>query len=134
MNSKARLVYFLFFFAIGCGSKPTADIVLLNGNVWLSEANTFAEALAIQRNKIIAVGTSEEIQKLVGETTHVIELKGKLVIPGFNDAHIHFLNGSIGLSEVQIVEAKTLEAVTTAIKVFAKNNPTKQWISGSGWQ
>jgi len=124
----------LLTFLICCTTSPAPDLILINGRVWLSEPNAFAEAIAIQGNKIIQVGSSAEIQKLAGKNTHVIDAKGRLVTPGFNDAHIHFLNGSIGLSEVQIAEAKSLEEVIAAIKDFAKKNPNKKWITGRGWQ
>ena len=124
----------LLLFLFGCTSQPSADVVLVNGRVWLSEADAFAEAVAIQGNKILAVGTTTEIRKLVGKKTKVIDVNGKLVTPGFNDAHIHFLNGSIGLSEVQIAEAKSLAEVITTIKEFAQNNPSRKWITGRGWQ
>ncbi|MBL7858979.1 MAG: amidohydrolase [Cyclobacteriaceae bacterium] len=122
------------FFLVSCTSQPAADLILLNGRVWLSESDSFAEAVAIQGTKILAVGTSADIQKLAGKNTTIIDVEGKLVAPGFNDAHIHFLSGSIGLSEVEIAEAKSLTEVIASIKAFAKNNPSKKWITGRGWQ
>lgn len=123
------LLSFLF-----CTSQPQADLIIMNGKVWLSAPNTFAEAVAIKGNTILQVGSSSQIQTLAGKNTQIIDAKGQLILPGFNDAHIHFLNGSIGLSEVQIAEAKTLQEVIAAIKEFAKNNPNKKWITGRGWQ
>ncbi len=103
--------------------------------MWTSEsATSFSDAVAIQGNQIIQVGKSVDIKNLASKNTKVIDLKGRLVIPGFNDAHIHFLNGSLGLSEVELTGADTLEEVLRRIKEFAQNNPDKKWITGRGWQ
>jgi predicted amidohydrolase YtcJ len=118
----------------GCSTDKTADTIIINGKVWLSEPNSFAEAIAIKENMIVATGTNAEIKKLSTSTTHVIDAKGRLITPGFNDAHIHFLNGSIGLSEVQLAEATTLNEVISIIKSYAETNPSKKWITGRGWQ
>lgn len=133
-NYFRHTLFLLFILVVGCKTEPAADLIIINGHVWLSEPNTFAEAVAIKGNKIVQVGTTTDIATLAGKNTEVIDAKGRLVTPGFNDAHIHFLNGSIGLSEVQIAEAKTLQEVITTIKEFAKNNPNKKWITGRGWQ
>ncbi len=123
------------FSLISQPKKNQADLILINGKVWTSEyAFSFQEAIAIQGNQIIQVGKSIDIKKLAGKNTKVIDLKGRLVIPGFNDAHIHFLNGSLGLSEVELTEANTLDEVLKRIKEFAQNNPEKKWITGRGWQ
>ncbi len=126
------LLTILLFYS--CTKQEAADIIIVNGRVWISDSTSFAEAIAIKANKIIQVGTTNVIQKLAGENTQTIDAEGKLVTPGFNDAHIHFLNGSIGLSEVQISEAKSLAEVIDSIKSFAKNNPSRTWINGRGWQ
>ena len=124
----------VFIILISCAENKAPDLILTNGKVWLSAPDSFSEAIAIQGNKIITVGTTADIEKLAGKNTQVVDLSGKLVVPGFNDAHIHFLNGSIGLSEVQIAEAEDLKEVISIIKTFAKNNPSRKWITGRGWQ
>src|SRR6476620_5802607 len=94
---------------IGCnkkvGKQPT--IVFVNGKIFTAENLTsFSEAIAITGNTITAVGKSDDIKSLAGDSTQVIDLQGKLVIPGFNDAHIHFLNGSKGLAEVELTSTQ----------------------------
>ena len=79
-----------------------ADLILLNGKVWTGDPVQFKEAIALKGNKILQVGSIQDLKSLINKNTQVIELQGKLVIPGFNDAHIHFLGGSIGLSEVEL--------------------------------
>ncbi len=115
--------------------KKYADLILINGKVWTSiSSSSFVEAIAIKGNVILQIGKNSEIKKLVNPQTQVIDLKGRLVIPGFNDAHIHFLNGSLGLSEVELTGAETIEEVTTRITEFALANPERKWITGRGWQ
>ncbi|MBI1761406.1 MAG: hypothetical protein HYR56_08225 [Acidobacteria bacterium] len=80
------LVSFLPFFA-----PLSADLILLNGKIWTGNAQQpEAEAIACLGNHIVAVGTTAQIRKLAGANTRVIDLKGKRVVPGFNDAHVHF--------------------------------------------
>jgi hypothetical protein len=115
--------------------KPSADLVFINGRIWTgADAASFVEAVSIKSDTILNTGTTEEIKKSIGRETKVVDLKGKLVIPGFNDAHIHFLNGSIGLTEVNLNDAIDIADVVKRIKTFAKENPDKLWITGRGWQ
>jgi hypothetical protein len=117
-----------------CQPKPGADLVLLNGKIWLTDTTAFAQAMAIRQNRITCIGTTDEVQAYITSSTQVIDLAGKVVIPGFNDAHIHFLSGSLGLAEVQLSQLRTPTEVAKAIQQFAKENPDKAWITGRGWQ
>src|SRR5438552_4149718 len=77
-----------------------ADLVLLNGKIWtVNKAQPEAEAVAVWHGRITAVGNSNDIRALVGEKTKVIDLKGRRVIPGFYDSHIHLLGSGERLSE-----------------------------------
>lgn len=130
----AALIVITTLFA-SCTNQHAPDLVLLNGKVWTGESDdAFEEAIAIKANKIIAVGKSEEIKKLTGSKTEVIDLKGKLVTAGFNDAHTHFLSGSLGLAEVDMLGTSNPEEVADRVNQFIKINPTKEWITGRGWQ
>ncbi len=112
-----------------------ADVALINGRIWTaSEGWGFVEALSIKGNRIVNAGTTTEIQKHVGAQTRVVDLGGRLVIPGFNDAHIHFLSGALGLSEVELFDAKSASEVVERIAAFAKKNPDLPWVTGRGWQ
>jgi predicted amidohydrolase YtcJ len=117
-----------------CTPKETADLILINGKVWTGVDSTFQEAVAIKGNKIIAVGKSTDIQQLANSTTEVIDLNGKLATAGFNDAHIHFLGGSLGLSQVDLSGSKSPADIVEKVNTFYKENPTKEWITGRGWQ
>lgn len=112
-----------------------ADLILVNGKIWTGSDNPeFVEAVAIKGNTIVRTGTSLAIKKLAGEHTEVIDLEGRLVTAGINDAHIHFLHGSLGLTGVDLYESKSLDEAITTIGKFAAAHPEKQWIIGMGWQ
>ncbi|MGM0464183.1 MAG: amidohydrolase family protein, partial [Bacteroidota bacterium] len=93
MRSTILLISF-FFLAVfyGCNPAEKADLVILNGKVvTINKDNPRAEALAVIGERIVAVGSSSRIEKYIDEkTTEVIDAEGRLVIPGFNDAHAHF--------------------------------------------
>ena len=89
-------------------SADAVDLVVLNGRIFTgNEQQPFAEAMAVRKNKIVAIGTTAEIKAMIGTSTKQYQLNGKFVIPGFNDAHIHFLSGSMGLSTVDLNQSKT---------------------------
>ncbi len=121
-----------------CQCKPAENpptLILYNAKVWTGEKDdSFVEAIAIRDSLIIATGNSETILALAGPTTELLDLEGKLVTAGFNDAHIHFLGGSMGLTQVELSSAKTLAAVLESTLKFIADNPEKEWITGRGWQ
>ncbi|CAN5332719.1 amidohydrolase [soil metagenome] len=122
---------------LSCGpTRDGADLIFINGKIWTSSDSTsFAEAVAIKGNIIEETGSSEQILKSsAGKLSKIIDLKGRLLIPGFNDAHIHFLGGSVGLTEVDLTDAHSIKDVVGFVKRFATENPNKKWITGRGWQ
>lgn len=133
-----RCYNYLFFISLTISISSfsqTPDKLLVNGRIWTGgESPSFVEAIAIRGNKILATGTTAELQKSAKTKTRVIDLQGKLVIPGFNDAHIHFLGGSIGLTEVDLSGASKPEDVVKLVNAFAAKNPGRAWITGRGWQ
>src|SRR5262245_33642500 len=99
---------------ISCTSEPVKSptLILLNVKIFTADnLNSFSEAVAITGNTITAVGKTDDIKKLAGDSTQVIDLQGRLVIPGFNDAHIHFINGAKGLAEVELTSTQSKEEV-----------------------
>ena len=130
------LTFFMFSFGHVQGQDPgKADMLLLNGKVWTGESpDKFEEALAIKGNKILAVGKTSEIRNWASAETKIIDLKGQLVTAGFNDAHTHFLSGSMGLANVDLNNATSEEEAIKAIVDYAKQHPEKTWITGRGWQ
>jgi predicted amidohydrolase YtcJ len=128
-------ILFGSFLLTACSNKNAPDLILINGKVWTGENDsTFVEAIAIKGNQIIAVGKSTEIKALSDKKTQIIDLKGKLATAGFNDAHIHFLSGSLGLAEVDLNESNSPNEIEERVTRFIQENPDKEWITGRGWQ
>lgn len=127
----------LTLLAIGVSLAQTTPptLILRNGRIWTADpAQPFAQAVAITANRITAVGSNINISRLASPRTQVIDLQGRLAIPGFNDAHIHFLGGSRGLRQIDLTGACTLEAMQTRIREYADRHPTAEWITGTGWE
>jgi predicted amidohydrolase YtcJ len=132
-----QLLAFLFFFlslSMNAESKPAADLIITNAKVWTGdEAHPQAQAVAVLGDRIIAVGSAAEMQTLRGPETKVIEAGGKLLMPGFNDAHVHFVDGGIDLDQVQLKDATSVEEFVSRIRGQAKKTPKGQWIIGGNW-
>jgi predicted amidohydrolase YtcJ len=112
----------------------SADLVVINANVrTMDERQPKAQSIAVWQNKIIAVGVNNDIKPLIGKNTRVIDAKGKLVLPGFNDSHIHFMDGGAGLSSVDLRDAKTPQEFVERIKNFAAKLPKGRWILNGNW-
>jgi predicted amidohydrolase YtcJ len=111
-----------------------ADIILVNGKVYTENATqSWARAVAIGGEKIIAVGEDADIEKLRGPATKVIDAGGKLVLPGFVDCHIHFLEGSISLGQANLEGAKNPAEIQHILREYANKHPGNGWILGGGW-
>jgi predicted amidohydrolase YtcJ len=114
---------------------PTAaDLVIRNGRVWTvdpSEPQT--EAVAVVGNRIVAVGTEEEIRSWVGSETRIIDAGGASVLPGFIDSHVHFTSGGFELSNVQLRDAATPEEFAQRIGAHARKLGKGEWILGGTW-
>jgi len=114
-------------------SKP-ADAILLDAKIYTVDKKfPWAEALAIRESRIVAVGSAVEVNALRGPKTKVIDAQGRLVLPGFTDSHIHFLDGSLSLTGVQLEDAKNLDEVLARVKSYAAEHPDVPWILGRGW-
>jgi len=115
-------------------AQPAASLVLLNGKIWtVNDAQPRAQAVACLGSRIVAVGSNGEIRKWIGAGTEAIDLGGKLVLPGFNDAHVHFFSGGENLASVQLRDAKSEEELRRRIAEFAAKQPAGRWITGGDW-
>jgi predicted amidohydrolase YtcJ len=115
-------------------AESKADLILSGGKIWTENpSQPEAEAVAIRANRIMAVGTSKAILKLAGSHTKVIDLRGRRVLPGFNDAHLHFYMGGASLSLVQLRNAGSPSAFRDEIGKFARTRPKGEWILGGNW-
>ncbi len=110
-----------------------ASLLLVNGRIFTAdEAGTIVEAVAIDNNRIVAVGTNAEITRSY-RATRTIDLKGRLVTPGFNDAHIHFASGGLSLLRVDLNGARSLDEALQRIAQRARELPAGSWVLGRGW-
>lgn len=110
------------------------DIVIINANIHtMDNGRPRAEAVAIYANRIISVGTSDEIKRMAGQRTRVIDAGGRLVLPGFNDSHVHFLSGGFQLASVDLRDAATPQEFAERIRRFAEKTPKGRWITGGDW-
>ena len=111
-----------------------ADTIILNARIYtVNPQQPSAEALAISGEKILAVGTKNEIEKYRGASTRIIDAQGHLVLPGFVDCHIHFMDGSMGLTRVDLNDAKTITEIQKRVKDYAESHAQEPWITGMGW-
>jgi len=113
---------------------PKADLALINGRIWTGNAALpWAEAVAARGERLIAVGANAEIQKLVSNGTRVIDLQGKLALPGFIDNHTHFIYGGFQLLSVNLRDARTEQEFARRIDEQARKLGPNRWITGGDW-
>jgi predicted amidohydrolase YtcJ len=116
-----------------CGEKKQPVEQIIVGKIWTAnQQQPWAEAIAINSDTIVAVGSKSEILSWKGDRTKVSEVSG-LVVPGFIDTHTHFGEGGFTLSSVQLRNAKTKQEFIDRIKEFATTIPPGTWIMGGNW-
>lgn len=110
-----------------------ADLVVL-GNVYTGNAvRSWARGIAVRGNRIVAVGSPEQIKKLVGPSTRVVDAPGKLVTAGFQDAHIHAPFAGRNRLHLYLLDTHGRENYLAEIKAYADAHPDREWIKGGGW-
>jgi predicted amidohydrolase YtcJ len=121
-------------FSTPASAQTSAELVIVNANIRTMDAKrTIAKSLAAKDGRIIAIGTDADTRPLIGAKTRVIDAGGRTVVPGFNDAHVHFMETGQQLSSVDLRDAKTPEEFVARIKAFAMRLPKGRWILGGKW-
>jgi len=121
------------FFSTGLLFSQRADIIFVNGKIWtVDDARPTAEAVAVLAGKIVAVGTTAEIRALASPSTTVIDLKSKLLLPGFIDNHTHFMSGGFQLQSVNLRYADSENEFARLIAERSSKYPSR-WITGGDW-
>jgi predicted amidohydrolase YtcJ len=121
-------------------AKPKADVIFVHGNVYTGVAvvSAFkttkrAEAIAVREGRIEEVGESADVMKLRGPQTQVVDLGGKFVMPGFNDAHLHLAHAGFELLHVNLTGVKSIDEFRDKLRARAEAAAPNEWILGSGW-
>lgn len=111
-----------------------ADLVLTGGRIFTADpAKTWAEALAVAGERIVAVGGDRDVRRRIGPRTRVIELAGRTVTPGFQDAHVHPTHAGLARIRCELHGARGLDAYLGIVAAYARAHPEVEWILGGGW-
>jgi len=137
MTTLRAAIFLVFLF---CGSliqaqiRPSAETIITNAKVYTVDKNQpHAEAVAIIGDRIVAVGYATDIDQWRGSSTKVIDAGGKLLLPGFNDSHVHFIDGGVQLDSVDLRYATSPEEFAKRIGDRAKITPKGEWVIGGDW-
>lgn len=113
---------------------PAPDLILANGQVvTLNAALPRCAAIACKDGRIVALGESDELRALAGPRTEQIDLQGKMVIPGFNDAHNHLIQVGLKFTHLQLDHCQSIAEMVEGVRQWAARTPPGQWIIGEGW-
>ena len=115
-------------------AKPAADLIITNAKIWTVDASRpTAQAVAVLGERIVAVGSRQDVDGWRGPKTRVIDADGRLLLPGFNDAHVHFVGGGRQLDAIQLNDATSAEEFARRIGERAKATPQGEWVLGGRW-
>ena len=134
--SRRRLLALLLAMSLAAPAAAQAPVslVVVNARVWTGDPRRpWADGIAVRGERIAAVGSSAEIRKLAGAEARLIDARGGMVVPGFVDAHVHFVDGGFRLSSVQLRDARTPAEFVRRIRAFAATVPPGTWIQGGDW-
>lgn len=116
------------------GSNERADLALVSGKVLAHAwADRPFEAIAVGGGEVLHVGSDEEVRALVGPHTRVVDLRGRLVLPAFGDAHVHPVSGGLESLLCDLTGCRTRRASLEAVAAYARNLPPDAWVLGGGW-
>jgi predicted amidohydrolase YtcJ len=111
-----------------------ADVAFTGGTVYtVDPARTWAQAVAVRGTRIVAAGTDESVADLIGPKTEVHDLRGRMLLPGFQDAHVHPPSGGLEMQQCNLNEAYTREGYERIVADYASEHPDVEWIQGGGW-
>ena len=114
--------------------RPAADLIVTHANIYtVDRQHPRAEAVAVIGERIVAVGSRAEIDSWRGPATRVIDAHGRLLLPGFNDSHVHFTDGGAALAEVQLNDAGSVEELRHRLATQVARTARGEWILGGDW-
>jgi len=110
------------------------SLAVVNARVWTGDrSRPWADAIAVDGDRVAMVGSSAEVRKASTNATNVIDARGMMLAPGFIDAHVHFLVGGFGLASVQLRDAKSRDEFVRRIAEYARTLPSGAWITNGDW-
>ena len=116
------------------GGGNHADLVLRGGHAYLVDAaRSWAQAVAVAGGRIVAVGTDAEVSTLIGPHTEVIDLAGRMLLPGFTDSHVHASGGGLERIRCDLSGLHNRDDYLAAVRAYAQSHPAAAWITGGGW-
>jgi len=111
-----------------------ADLAFVNGAVYtVDAARSWAQAVAVRDGRISVVGTDADIRTHVGRATEIVDLNGRMLVPGFQDAHVHPVGGGLDMLQCDLHDLSTEDEYLRAIVTYAADHPDREWILGGGW-
>jgi hypothetical protein len=131
--SSFLLIVFLCPIFASAQTKRRVSLLLFNGKVFTADENySVAEAVAVDGERIVAVGNTRDLRNQF-QAAREIDLQGRLVTPGFNDAHVHFFRGALALLNVNLLDTKSLSEAQNRVAEKVKTVKPGEWIAGRGW-
>jgi hypothetical protein len=131
----ALLLSALLIVLAGCSKeRPEADTIIAHAKIYTVDSKLpWAEAVAIRGERILFVGSAKNALRHRGPGTKVIDAGGRLLLPGIEDSHVHFVSGSENLAKVDLAGTRTVLEVQERIRKFAQDHPQAAWVQGRGW-
>jgi predicted amidohydrolase YtcJ len=115
-------------------SQPAADLIIRNARIWtVDKSHPTAQAVAVLGDRIVAVGSNADVEAWRGPHTRTVDASGKLLLPGFNDSHVHFVDGGLSLDSVQLNDATSAAEFARRIGEQAKKTPQGEWVTSGDW-
>jgi hypothetical protein len=133
------LPLFLILFSIlllsSCAKKPEpADLIIAGAKIYtVNPAQPWSEAVAIKGEQIVFVGSTKKARRYTRPETKTISAAGRLLLPGFQDSHVHFVSGSLNLNRIDLAGTRAVAEIQERIRRFAAEHPDLSWVQGRGW-
>lgn len=132
--TKVFVLFFILSNFLSCAEQKVADTIFINGNIYTVDAdNPTASAIAVKGERILKVGSDQEIQKFSNEQTKIIDLNNQFVMPGFIEGHGHFSGLGQSLINLNFLQSKNWQEIVDMVAEKAKTMQPGEWIEGRGW-
>lgn len=116
------------------GAAQPADVAFVSGAVYrVNAARSWAQAVAVSGDTILAVGSDADVRPFIGAGTTVIDLRGRMLVPGFQDAHVHASGGGLDRLRCDLTQVHGRAEYLRHVAAYASSHPGEEWITGAGW-